>query len=165
MSLLHPALTRCRGFTVIELAAILAVTALVVALGYSAHRTHLVRAQIAAGIAAAKPVQDGVQQAFRKHGEPPARVNVDQAASALVESFTVVDGRIDILYGNRADPVIAGRHLSLTPYETATLAVTWTCGNAIPGAGVQPLGFAGGGRQAVQIATTVEARWLPRECR
>ena len=75
------------------------------------------------------------------------------------------DGRIDIIYGGQADSAIAGRRISLTPYETAAPDIVWLCGNEIPEPGLQPLGFAGGGCQARQIPTTIEARYLPPACR
>jgi type IV pilus assembly protein PilA len=86
-------------------------------------------------------------------------------ASPFVESVTIVTGRIDVLYGAQADPSIVGRRISLTPYETVEGNVAWLCGNEAPGPGLQPLGFAAGGRQAAQIPTTIEARYLSGPCR
>jgi hypothetical protein len=43
--------------------------------------------------------------------------------------------------------------------------IVWICGNALPGAGLEPLGFAGGARRAVQTITTIDARYLPSACR
>jgi len=87
------------------------------------------------------------------------------ASSTVVASVTIVDGRIDVLYGSLADPALAGRQISLTPYETVDRHVVWTCGNRVPGPGLEPLGFAGGGRTAVQLPTTIEPRYLSRSCR
>jgi hypothetical protein len=70
-----------------------------------------------------------------------------------------------VLYGAQADPSIAGRRISLTPYETVEGSVVWLCGNETPGPGLKPLGFAGGTRQAAQIPTTIEARYLSGPCR
>jgi hypothetical protein len=82
-----------------------------------------------------------------------------------VASVAISDGRIDIRYESGADPVIAGHTLSLTPFETASRDVVWVCGNALPGAGLEPLGFAGGAQRAVQTITTIDPRYLPSECR
>ena len=95
--------------------------------------------------------------------EPPLARS--EHASPFVESVTIVDGRIDVLYGAQADPSIAGRRISLTPYETVGGHVVWLCGNETPGPGLQPLGFAGGSRQAAHIPTTIEARYLSGPCR
>jgi hypothetical protein len=94
----------------------------------------------------------------------PTRAQSEHA-SPFVESVTIVAGRIDVLYGAQADPSIAGRRISLTPYETADGSVVWLCGNATPGPGLKPLGFAGGSRQAANVRTTIEARYLSGPCR
>lgn len=155
-----------RGFTTIELAAVIAVTVVLAIMGRSAYTTYSVRAEVAEGITAARKLQGSVADLFSDSGEILAAAKVWGISTlAVVDSMLVEDGRIDIIYGANANPAIAGRRLSLTPYETATLEIVWICGNEIPGPGLDPLGFAGGGRQSVQIATTIERRYLPLECR
>jgi prepilin-type N-terminal cleavage/methylation domain-containing protein len=161
---------RCRGFTVIELAAVIVITVVIGAIGYSAWRTHEGRTQVAEGVRAARAMEEAVVRAFRASGEVPASTaELAGAAAAVssrrVESISVESGRIDLVYGGDTDSVIAGRRLSLTPYETATSEIVWRCGNDIPGPGERPLGFAGGGRQTQQIPTTIESRYLPANCR
>ena len=154
-----------------ELAGIVGVTCIVLALGYSAYRTYRVQREVADGLVLASALVPAVTELFRRHEEVPGEIDVarllgsDATSSAIVESVVVVDGRIDVLYGNRADAAIAGRRISLTPYETVERNVVWLCGNQIPGAGLQPLGFASGGRQAVQIPTTIEPLYLTQSCR
>ncbi len=160
------------GFSLIEFAAIVAITVVIGAVGVSAVRTYIVRAQIAESVAQAGFVQESVTNAFRSFGVPP----VDGQAASLtsrakehwadyIDSMDVVNGRIDIRFGGTAHSAIAERTLSLTPFETADQQVVWVCGNKIPGVGLSPLGFAGGSRQAVQVLTTIEARYLPPTCR
>jgi len=163
---------RPSAFTLGELGAALAATGIVAALAYSTYRTHTVRSEVSEGIALANAVIAGVTESFRRRGEVPATLEAPlppagpaPAGSPFVESVTVVDGRIDVLYGGQADPAIAGRRISLTPFETVDRHVVWICGNEIPGPGLKPLGFAAGGRQAVQIPTTIEARYLSGPCR
>ena len=161
---------RCRGFTVVELAAVIGVTVLIGAVGYSAWRTHTVRAQVAEGIRIAQATQQAVVHRFRGSGELPASAADLSGAPAValgghLQSISVDNGRIDLVYGGEADRALTGRRLSLTPYETASGEVLWLCGNEIPSLGERPLGFAGGGRQAQQIPTTIESRYLPPECR
>jgi Tfp pilus assembly protein PilE len=162
--------TRSRSaFTLGELAATLAATGIVVALGYSAYRTYTLRNEVNEGIAAANELIPAVTEFFHRHGEVPATLEAQAThsgrTSPFVESLTIVDGRIEVLYGAQADSSIAGRRLSLTPYETAEGNVVWLCGNEIPSPGLKPLGFAGGSRQAAQIPTTIEARYLSGPCR
>jgi type IV pilus assembly protein PilA len=157
-----------RGVTSIELALALAVTAVLGGLGFSAYRTHVVRSEIARGVAVADAARREVETAFERDSEPPPdgrSVGLASVSSDYVESLEIVDGRIDLRFGAAASPAIAGRTLSLTPFETATQEIVWVCGNRIPGPGLQPLGFANGARQAVQVITQIEPRYLPPNCR
>jgi type IV pilus assembly protein PilA len=160
---------QCYGFTVVELVLVIGVTSVVSVIAYSAWKTHKVRMQVGEGLAGAAAIQEAVTRAFQAAGEVPASAKEARIASAsrngLVASMTVENGRIDLVYGNHADAAIAGRRLSLTPYETAVQQIVWVCGNEIPGPDLHSLGFSGGGRQALQIPTTIEARYLPPACR
>jgi Pilin (bacterial filament) len=160
------------GFTAIELAIAIALAALVGAVGVSAYRTYVVRARIVSTVELSAPLMERIATAYHGAGVPPQ----DSAAAGLpadaygllgshVDSVAVRDGRIEIRFAAAADRTIAGQNLYLTPFETATREVVWICGNALPGAGLEPLGFAGGARQAVQILTTIDARYLPASCR
>lgn len=163
------AATRQSATTLVELAAVAAATCVVAALIYSAYRTYDVKRQVADGIAVGSELIPIVTELFHRHGEVPADLHAAgdplAAQSHIVESVKIVDGRIDIVYSERADPAIAGRQVSLTPFETAGRTVVWVCGNQIPGAGLKPLGFAGGGLRSQQIPTTIERRYLSPHCR
>jgi hypothetical protein len=154
------------AITIGELLAVLAATSIVVALVGSAYRTYTVRREVGAGITLANELIPTVTERFLRHGEAPVELPADwERANPLVESVTIVDGRIDVLYSDSADPSIAGRRISLTPYETVDRSVVWLCGNAMPGPGLEPLGFSGGGRQAIPLPTTIEVRYLSGPCR
>ncbi|HVY66043.1 MAG TPA: pilin [Gammaproteobacteria bacterium] len=160
------------GFSLVELAAVLAVTAIIGALGVSAYRTYAVRAEIAAGIAGTSGARERVGAAFRATGIPPADRQAaglspgrDPAWGETVEDIDIVRGRVDIRFGGAADDAIAGRTLSLTPFETADQRIVWLCGNRLPEPGLNPLGFAGGAPQPVQVLSLIEVRYLPPQCR
>jgi type IV pilus assembly protein PilA len=160
------------GFTLLEGLIVVAVTALVGAVGVSAVRTYLARAEIAESLAFAKYAQDEVTRAFRLTGAPPpdgagaglSNEGFDTGGRYLAE-IGVTDGRIDLVFGAGASGAVAGRTLSLTPFETADGQVVWICGGRLPGLGLRPLGFAGGSRVAVQPPPTIEPRYLPPACR
>lgn len=160
-----------RGLTTIEVVVALAVTGLMLSLVFSAVHTYLVRGQVAESLALAVPLQHRVAHAFRSSGVPPGDDLVrgqptdDLAAGTYVDNVEISDGRIDLRFGRAAAAAIAGRVLSLTPFETADLEVVWVCGSAVPDVGLHPLGFSGGFRQAVQAPTSIERRYLPSECR
>ena len=160
------------GFSAIELIAVLALTLIVGALGVSVYRTYSVRAEIASSVALTADLQRRVASYFKSHAEPPADRDAANVSSAdidgigpFVESVEIVDGRIDLQFGREADASISGRSLSLTPFETVEQDVVWVCGNKIAGRGLKPLGFAGGVRQALQVLTPIDARYLPSTCR
>lgn len=156
--------------TRLEIACAIGVTLVVATLGYSAHRTYTVRAQVAEGLAAANGLAPYVERAFQRARALPTNDELapagDLASRALpfIGSISVDNGRIDVLFGEGADAAIAGRRISLTPYETASLEVVWVCGERRTLLGLKPLGFAGGGKRATPLATTVERRYLPRQC-
>jgi type IV pilus assembly protein PilA len=160
------------GFTLTELVLVLLVTAVIVAVATSAYQTYSIRAEVAAGIGGSENLQAAIAQAYlTERSTPRGMRSLPEhpggwgSVSHVVSGVDVVDGRIDLRYGGEADPAIAARSLSLTPYETADLEIVWICGNRIPGPGLKPLGFSAGGRQPVQAATTIEARYLPPSCR
>jgi hypothetical protein len=151
---------------------VLAVTAIIGALGVSAYRTYTVRAQIASGVACTESVRDRIANAFKATGIPPADGQTvglgagrDTSWSEFVDAVDVVRGRVDVRFGRGADDAIAGRVLSLTPFETADQRIVWVCGNRVPGPGLEPLGFSGGAPQPMQVLTHIEARYLPPNCR
>jgi len=161
---------RSAGFTVIELVLALAATFIVAAVAVSALRTHWIRAQIASGVQLASPWRSMVELKFRDSGIVPSTWDDLNAGSArissiYVETLEVENGRIDVVFGDEAASPIAGRRVSLTPYETADQKIVWLCGNDTPGPGLEPLGFASGGPQPARIASTIAPRYLPPVCR
>jgi type IV pilus assembly protein PilA len=169
---LSPTAASARGFSAPELVIVIAVTALIAGLGASAYKTYVVRGQIAESLALTAGAERQVTQSFARDGDPPA----NREAAGLsheksddhgpyVDSIDIVDGRIDLHFGNAADAAIAGRTLSLTPFESVSRDVFWVCGNRVAGVGLRPLGFANGARQSIQVVTPIEPRYLPPACR
>jgi type IV pilus assembly protein PilA len=160
------------GFALLELLAVLAVTTIIGALAVSVYRTYAVRAEIASGIAATLALRDRVAAAFRATGIPPANRPAaglgsapDPAWGDYVAAVDVINGRVEIRFGRDADDAIAGRTLSMTPFETVDQRIVWLCGNKLPDVGLKPLGFAGGATQPVQVLSLIEVRYLPPSCR
>jgi type IV pilus assembly protein PilA len=163
---------RPAGFSLAELLAVVAVSAIVAAVAVSAYRTYTVRAEIAGGVAGTLAVRERVVAAFRATGIPPRdrpAAGVDSghnpAWGNYVADVDVINGRVEIRFGRAADDAIAGRTLSITPFETIDQRVVWVCGNRLPDVDLKPLGFAGGAPQPVQVLTPIDARYLPPSCR
>jgi len=164
--------SKLNGLALTELVLALLMTAVLVSVGVSAFQTYSARAQINRALNATTDLRTDIARLYARERRTPSEENGDWAREApsladghIVASLQIVHGRIDLVFGGRARAPIAGRVLSLTPYETATLEIIWICGNRIPGPGLEPLGFSAGGPQAEQRVTTIEARYLPPECR
>ena len=103
-------------------------------------------------------------------GVPPA----DRPAAGLTPAATdtqgkyvaqlnVVNGRLDITFGNDSHADIFGQTLSVTPYVSSNSSVVWRCGMAaiVPGT----VELTGGGVTAAHALPTVDSRYLPSSCR
>lgn len=148
---------------------VIAIICILAALAISAYQTYTVRMQISEGIGFAAAAKGAVVDAHTKNGVPPVgRVEAGMTADATsthgsyVIQVDVVNGRIDVTFGNAAHAEIQGDTLSLTPYLTVANEVAWRCGNAAPPPG-DPL--SGGGIAATHLAPTVDPRYLPSVCR
>src|SRR5690606_36019640 len=126
-----------KGFTLIELMIVVAIIGILAAIAIPAYQDYTIRAQVSEGLNLAAAAKAAVAESFLNRGEAPAnRVvagmtgNAGDTSGKYVSSVDVVNGRIDITYGNDANAQIQTQVLSLTPYETADLSVVWRCGAA-----------------------------------
>jgi hypothetical protein len=134
-----------------------------------AYRDYRVREQTAEGFQLAQPVQAAVVDAFTATGNVPSDLEAaglppDRIEGRFVDAVYLRDGRIDIRYGNGASVKLAGRVVSLTPYEVrngAQTFIAWRCGQApVPEGATRALAEYKPGDLAVDWP-----RWLPSSCR
>jgi len=165
-----PAPAAARGLAAIELAVVIAVTLVMLALAIAAYRTYAAREQVRGSLTGVTSVQKLVTDAFDRTGIPPqSEQQLPGLAAAqrrrFIENITVKHGAIEMRFGEDADVTLRGRSVHVTPFETMDGEVVWICGNRPPDVGLYPLGFSAGTNLEPEAATTVEMRYLPAECR
>lgn len=131
--------TRDRGFTMVELMAVVAVIAILATLALPFYFDRIVRDQIKAALPLAEiakqPIANAwlLAQAFPADnvaaGLPPA----EKIVANYVSAVAVENGAIHLTFGNRANNAIAGKILTLRPAvveDAPIVPVAWACGYA-----------------------------------
>ena len=162
--------SRNKAFTLIELILVVAIIGIMASLAISAYQTYTVRTQVSEGIDFASGTKALIVDAYLNNVSPPTdagEMGVTEQPTdswgSYVSEGAIVNGRIDITFGNDAHQDIAGATLSLTPYLTTDNTIVWRCGNAPVPAGATEL--TGGGITAEHRTPTVDSRYLPGICR
>lgn len=158
------------GFTLAELVLLIVIISIVASLAISTYQTYTVRSQVSEAIAVVSRMKHLVADAYSTNGRPPIdrteaglTPHPEDSRGSYVTAVAIVDGRIDITFGNNAHQEIAAQSVSLTPYLTSENTIRWRCGNAqAPSAATE---LAGSGVTARHLPATVDLRYLPGECR
>ncbi len=132
-----------RGFTLLEVAIAMAVVAIIAAMAIPGMTNGIVRRQIVDAMPLADLARNAVSQAWTAtHALPPdnATAGLPPAAKIVnnyVKSVGIVNGAIDVTFGNNAHRAISGKVLTLRPavvLDAQVVPVAWVCAGApVPG--------------------------------
>lgn len=134
---------RNRGFTLMELIAVMAIIAILAMMAVPSYLNRVIRNQIIEALPLADIVKPRIAAAWATEKSFPAD-NVsaglpaaDKIVNNLVSSIALEGGAIHITFGNQANQFIKGKILTLRPAvveDAPIVPVTWVCGqSAAPG--------------------------------
>ena len=89
--------------------------------------------------------------------------NATDTQGKYVSQVNVINGRVEVTFGNDVHQDIFGDTISFTPYMSGTGSIVWRCGAAPAPADTTEL--SGGGVDSVHVDPSVDSRYLPSTCR
>jgi type IV pilus assembly protein PilA len=156
---------RHRGFTMLELMAVVAVIGILAVLAVPTYIDRIVREQVKTALALADIAKPPVAASWSLAQTFP----VDNAAAGLpaaekivsnyVSAVAMRDGAIHMTFGNRASSAIGGKILSQRPAvveDAPIVPIAWVCGNADAPDKMKAFG---------ENRTNIPDSLLPAECR
>ena len=156
---------RHRGFTMLELMAVVAVIGILALFAIPTYMDKIVREQVKASLPLADIAKPPIaaswafMQAFPADNAAAGLPAADKIVGNFVSSVAVQDGAIQITFGNRVSSTIGGKMLSIRPAvveDAPIVPVAWVCGYAETPDKMKAFG---------QNQTNIPGELLPFECR
>lgn len=155
---------KTNGFTLIELMIVVAIIGILAGIAIPSYQNYVLRAQVVEAFSLANDIQGSIVEYRKVHGSFPR----DNAAAGVpapnklignyVTRVDVVDGDVNVTFGNLVNKAIVGKVLTLQPLivpDSPMSPMSWRCGlREIPN-GMAAVG---------DNRTNIENQFLPSTC-
>lgn len=123
----------CGGFTLVELAFVILIVAILAAIAIPSYQDYTVRAQISEGLNMSGTARHAIEEYYEENNALPkdnetAGIAPPTSLSAkYVVAVEVYDGNVIITYGNSASDQISGNTLQMAPSIRPNATIEWQC--------------------------------------
>jgi type IV pilus assembly protein PilA len=157
--------SRARGFTWVEMLAVMAVLAILALMAIPSMQESVLKRQVKDGLALADVAKGGVQAAYTATGNMPADNKAagipdhDKIVGNLVKDVLVEGGAITLTFGNNANKALENKKLTVRPAVVPgepLVPIAWLCHFTATPPKMEVRG---------NDVTDIPLNWLPIDCR